>query len=211
MTNPEAIVEFLQSNPDFLLEHPELIPIQSGNVVNFQQIMVNKLRTDKERSESRQRVIVDNARSNMTIQARVHAAVLRAIEARTWEELVDILASDVALMLQVDVITLVFEHTNDPNIIYPPTIQVVPNGTITSMLGSNDSLLQSNVVGDPKLFGPSARLVKSQAFLRLAVAPHVPEALIAFGSRDPLLFNDSQGTEIVSFLADAVERLIRRF
>ncbi len=209
---PEHVLNFLQANPDFLLDHPEILPLQEGNVVNFQQAMVHKYRADAARSESRQRMMVDNARTNMTVQARVHAAVLRVVEARNFEELAEIVGGEIALMLQVDVVNLVFEQAAVANQThFPAGMSLLPPGTINQMLGNQDSFLQANTSGDPRLFGPAARLVKSQALMRLNVAQHVPDGLIVFGSRDPLLFADSQGTELVGFLADVIERLIRRF
>lgn len=209
---PEKVLSFLQANPDFLLDHPEVLPLQEGNVVNFQQAMVHKYRADKEHSENRQRMMVDNARTNMTVQARVHAAVLRVIEARNFEELLGIVNSEVALMMQVDVVNLVFEQPAAANLNpFPPSMPLVPQGVLDTLLQDQDSLLQANIEGDPRLFGPAARLVKSQAIMRLNVAQHVPEGVIVFGSRDPLLFADSQGTELAAFLADAVERILRHF
>lgn len=210
MTTPETVLAFLQSNPDFLTKHPELLPMQQGNVVNFQQVMVQKLRTDKERSENRQRTMVENARANMTVQARMHAAVLRVIESETWEELVDTLSNDVALMLQVDVINIAFEQSPNTMLNLPEPLQQLEVGTIARVMGEQNSLLQANIKGSPYLFGPAARLVKSQALLRLNISQDFPDGLIAFGSRDPLLFADSQGTELVGFLVDVVERIIRR-
>lgn len=209
---PESVLSFLHENPDFLLDHPEILPLQEGNVVNFQQAMVHKFRADKERSESRQRMMVDNARTNMTVQARVHAAVLRVVEARSFEELNEIVGSEIALMLQVDVVNLVFEQAAVANQVhFPAGMVLLPAGAINAMLGDQDSFLQANIDGDPRLFGPAARLVKSQALMRLNVAQRVPDGLIVFGSRDPLLFADSQGTELVGFLADVIERMLRHF
>jgi len=39
--------------------------------------------------------------------------------------------------------------------------------------------------------------------------PEVPLGMLALGSRDPLLFQELQGTELVNFLARAVERSLR--
>ncbi len=211
-TTPETIISFLRENPEFLTQHPELLPLQSGNVVNFQQAMVHKLRSDKERSEDRQRMMIDNARANMTIQARVQAAVLRTIEAKNFEDLLEIISNEVSLMLQVDVVSVTFEQPAVANSVnFPPTIALLKPGTLDALLGANEALVQANIDGDPRVFGPAARLVKSQALIRLQVAKDLPQGLLAFGSRDPLLFADGQGTELAGFLASVVERVVRRF
>jgi uncharacterized protein YigA (DUF484 family) len=210
MTTAENVLHFLKENPSFLSQHPELLPLQAGNVVNFQSLMVQKLRSDKDRSENRQRMMIDNARTNMTIQSRIHAAALRTIEARDFDELVEIIGSEVSLMLQVDVTTLIFEET-PLTLQLPNTVSILPRTFLDQVMGSQESLLQSNINGDKSFFGPASRLVKSQAILRLDLGRDGPQALIAFGSRDPLLFTDTQGTELIGFFVSVVERMIYRF
>ena len=208
----DIVLNFLRDNPDFLTQHPELLPLQAGNVVNFHQAMAHKLRSDKERSEDRQRMMIDNARANMTIQARIQAAVLRVIEARSFEDLLEIIGNEVSLMLQVDVVALVFEQAAVANnTAFPSNLTLLKPGTLDALLGANETLVEANKDGDARIFGPSARLVKSLALIRMHIAEGFPDGVLAFGSRDPLLFADSQGTELVGFLADVVERVVRMF
>lgn len=215
----ESVLDFLYRHPDFLLQHPELLAslststgYEGKNVVDFQQLIVQRLRQEKQRAEDRQRLLVASARSNLTVQARIHAATIRLVEARNLENLIDIINNELALMLEVDVIALLIEseigHQNDV-----PTygIRTVSPQFIDNHLGADrDSFLEANIIGDPRLYGPAARLVKSQALMRLNIAHNVPDGLLAFGSRDPLLFSDGQGTELVGFLTDVIERLLRR-
>lgn len=211
MTTPDTVLDFLRNNPDFLLAHPELLPepaAQVGNVVNFQQAMVTKLRADKQRADDRTRNMVDNARHNMTLLSRIHAAVIRLTEAADKDELVDIISSELPLMLGVDVAVLVVENgPDDP----ASVVRSVDPGMIDAFLEGQDSILNTNIAGHARLYGPAARLVKSQVLLRLTMPGETPDALLAFGSRDPLLFQDGQGTELIGFLADVVERLLRRW
>jgi uncharacterized protein YigA (DUF484 family) len=214
----DDIIAFLNSHPDFLTRNPDLLDVlalparSSGeNVVDFHQLMVNKLRGDKQRAEDRQRSMIDNARTNLTVQARVHAAILRLVEANNLDDLVEIVGGELALMLDVDIITLGLESTINLDIANNNGIHPLPPGLIAHYLGEKDAILQANIDGDPALFGPAARLVKSQAMLRLNIAEGIPDGLLAFGSRDPLLFSDAQGTELIGFLGDVIERLLRRF
>lgn len=217
--NPQDVLEFLRRNPGFLQDHPELISTlpddvrsAGNNIVDFQQLMVQKLRQDKQRAEDRQRLLVDNVRSNMTVQARMHAGILRMLESRDLDELMEIIGNEVSLMLEVDAITISLESmsANDKNAMFNG-IRIVEPHFVDNHLGSDrDSVLQANVTGDPRLFGSAARLIKSHALIRLNIAPNMPDALIAFGSRDPLLFANGQGTELVAFLSAVIERLLRQ-
>jgi uncharacterized protein YigA (DUF484 family) len=216
-TTAEDILEFLRQNPGFLSQYPDIMAAAKEaageNVVSLQHVIVQKLRNEKQRAEDRQRLLIDSARSNMTVQARVHAAIIRLVEARNLEELVDIINNELALMLEVDVISLLIETEVNMDARHIPShgIRTVDPFFINDHIGAErDSMLQANVAGDPRLFGPAARLVKSQALMRLNIAENVPDGLLAFGSRDPLLFTEGQGTELVAFLTDVVERLLRR-
>jgi uncharacterized protein YigA (DUF484 family) len=53
--------------------------------------------------------------------------------------------------------------------------------------------------------------VQSQALLRVDISMDTPPAILAFGSRDPHMFTDGQGTELISFLAGVVERNFRHW
>ncbi|MBX6369123.1 MAG: DUF484 family protein, partial [Rhodospirillales bacterium] len=58
---------------------------------------------------------------------------------------------------------------------------------------------------DPGLFGSGAGLVRSAAFLRINVAEHAPMGLLCIGTRKPEKFHPGQGTELLGFLARALE------
>ena len=85
----------------------------------------------------------------------------------------------------------------------------MPAGTIQNWMQGKPSLLQSDIGGIEAIYGGGANLVRSQALVRVDISLDTPPAIIAFGSRDPELFQDGQGTEQVSFLARVVERLFR--
>ncbi len=65
------------------------------------------------------------------------------------------------------------------------------------------------MAGDPAIYGPGAGLIQSEALLRLMISSRTPAGLVAFGSRDPDLFHDGQGTELIAFLGSVIERLLR--
>jgi uncharacterized protein YigA (DUF484 family) len=70
-------------------------------------------------------------------------------------------------------------------------------------------LLQSDIGGLEAIYGGGANLVQSQALLRVDISMDTPPAILAFGSRDPKMFQPGQGTEMVSFMARVVERAFR--
>jgi uncharacterized protein YigA (DUF484 family) len=216
----EDVLLFLKDHPKFLKENPEaydyLVPptkSEAGkNVRDFQSAMIERLKNDKERVMGTARTLVENARNNMNNQQRIQNVVLRLLEARTFDEFIEIITSDMATMLDTDICVLVVE-TNGHDIPHVLTsgIRVVPEGTIDKWMGGQDALLQSDISGIEAIYGGAYTLVQSQALLRVDISMNTPPAVLAFGSRDPHMFEDGHGTEQVSFLARVVERAFRQW
>jgi uncharacterized protein len=214
----DDVLAFLKDNPKFLVQYPQAMaylapPTNSAdgkNIRDFQSFMIQRLKEDKERVLDTTRTIVENARSNMNNQQRIQSVVLRVLEAASFEEFIQIITMDMATMLDTDIAVLVVESNGrDIPHVLTSGIRVVPPGTIDKWMGGKNSLLQSNISGIEAIYGGAFSLVQSQALLRVDISMNTPPAILAFGSRDPMMFHDGQGTDQVSFLARVVERVFR--
>lgn len=212
------VVAFLKANPKFLQQNPGavdyLIPPKSTDrkVKDFMSFMVERLKQDKEKVVSTARELIDNARSNMNNQQRIQNVVLRLLEARTFEEFIHIITMDMSAMLDTDISVLVVESDGNtiPHV-HTTGIRMVPPGTIDKWMAGKNYLLQSNIAGIEVIYGGAYTLVQSQALLRVDISQGTPPAVLAFGSRDPMMFEDGQGTDQISFLARVVELEFRRW
>ncbi len=213
----DDVVTWLRDNPDFLNRHPEACDLlhpprahTDKGVVDFQQFMVRRLREDRDGIIEEAREIVETSRSNMSNQARTHRAVLMLLEARSFEDFIHTITMDCASLLDVDIISLVVEADGDtiPHISMNG-VRVLGTGAIDLLTQGQQIALEAATNGLDELYGGGAGLVKSQALVRLNIAAGAPTALLAFGSRDPALFAPGQGTELLSFLAQVVERGFR--
>ncbi len=218
-TTAAEVLEFLKKNPKFLQSNPQameylLPPKTNGDkkVKDFQSFMIERLKQDKEKVVNTARTLIDNARSNMNNQQRIQNVILRVLEAASFEEFIQIITMDMATMLDTDISVLVVESTGDdiPHI-HATGIRVVPPGTITKWMGDKSSLLQSNIAGIEVIYGGAYTLVQSQALLRVDISMNTPPAVLAFGSRDPNMFDDGQATDQIAFLARVVERAFRNW
>jgi len=218
---PDAaqVAAFLRANPDFLQRYPELLDLQmpsgrhSGRsgVVDLQQFMVERLRSDVARLRANQEEIVTNSRDNLHTQERVHRAALALLEANSFEQFIETITGDLVDIVDVDVVSLCIEAQ-----MLPPGkpraggIEILPKGTVDALFGPNGhALLRDDVIGDPTIFGAAAGLVRSDALLRLNVGGDVPAGLLGFGTRHPGYFHAGQGTELMAFLGRIVEFGIR--
>ncbi len=213
----DDVLAFLRNNPKFLQNNPEacdyLSPPKNGGdkkVADFQSFMIQRLKDDKEKVIESTQEIVENARSNMNNQQRIHKVVLRLLEARNFEEFIHFITTDLSALLDTDISVLVVESTGQdiPNI-HTSGIRVLPEGTIDEWMGDKNVLLQSDISGIEAIYGGGATLVRSQALLRVDISLDTPPAILAFGSRDPFMFEDGQAVDLVSFLAGVTERCFR--
>ena len=213
------VIDFLQRHPDFLNRHPEAFENQSAperklgaGLVDFQSTMIQWLRADVAVHSDRQRELIDTSRANLTIQVRVHECVLSLLEARSFEKVIETVATDLTVLLDLDVVALGIE-SDDETWSAEEALQglrVVPHGTVDAIFGeAGDLILGSGIEGQAEAFGEAADLVRSAALVRLEISPTSAPAFIAFGSRDPEKFHPGQATELIGFLATVLESVIR--
>jgi uncharacterized protein YigA (DUF484 family) len=213
----DEVAAYLRKHPDFLNERPELIatltpPTQhrGEGVVDMQHFMLQRLRGEVKLLKSQQRALLATSRSNMASQSRVHAAVLAIVAAKSFEQLIQVVTTDLAIMLDVDVVTIGVESAAASQPRLPMHgVQILRRGTVEHLLGDERmTLLCDEAPGDPALFGAAAGLVRSQALLRVHVSDHAPVGLLCIGTRRADRFHPGQSTELLSFLARSLELTI---
>lgn len=211
------VVAFLVAHPDFLQKNPEVLTAlktpsrDDGNVVDLQSFMIERLGGEVSRLRETQKDLLKTARNNLNTQARIHEAVLAMMTAASFEHLIEALTTDVAARLDLDVIRICVEASEDaPDACGTPGVRVLTEGRIDSLMGPDlQILLRPDVEPDPEIFGSAAALVQSDALVRLHVSSATPPGLLAFGSRRPDHFDHGQATELLTFLARTAEAQIR--
>ena len=215
------VVGYLKSHPDFLVRHPELAEVLAppgrdqgdggDGIVDLQRYMVERLRGEvAAMAESRDK-LVTVGRTNLAAQARVHQAVLALLEARSFEHLIETATTDLAVMLDLDAVAVGVEQATEdmPPVRLGGIFQLEP-GTVDAEIGPGRAImLREDIDGDPAVFGAAAGLIRSEALIRLEISRKTPPALLALGSRKAEQFHPGQGTELMSFLAQALALSIR--
>ena len=137
----------------------------------MQQFMLQHQRAEIARLKSQHRALVGTSRANLASQARVHAAVLALLAASSFEQLIQIVTTDLAVLLDADVVTIAVEFGRSGRASAHQGVQILDPGTVDAVLGvDRDVVLGSDTEGDPTLFGDGAGLVRSAALLRLSVS-----------------------------------------
>jgi uncharacterized protein YigA (DUF484 family) len=175
--------------------------------------MVDKLRRDVARMRADQDDLLANSPDKHSTQDRINKAVLSLLGAHSFEHLIEVITTDLALLLEVDVVMLCIEATEGaPARPRTDGLQILAPGAVDRLIADGRTvLLRDEVQGDREIFGAGAGLVRSDALLRLKVSRKAPPGLIAFGTRHPGYFNPGQGTELLTFLARILEHCIREW
>ena len=214
----EQVAAYLRQHPDFFDQNPELLDTiapageaRAEGVVDLRHFIVERLRDELAGMSALRDELVVTGRTNLSAQARVHKAILALLAARSFEHFVETLTTDLAVIVDLDVVTLgVEQNGEDVTRAQTPGVYSLDPGTVDCLVGVGQSIaLRETVEGDPMVFGPGAGLVASDALLRLSISSTTPPALLALGSRTPGQFHPGQGTELLGFLARVVENCIR--
>jgi len=203
------VIAYLRRHPDFLDRHPEALRLLraptreiGGDVFDFQHFQIERLRRDLARVNLEHRTLIAASRGNLASQGRVHKAALAILAAPSFEQLLQIVTTDLAVVLDVDIVTLGVESSTSPTRLMPHGIHLLKAGAVDALLGAERNvLLQSDMPGDAALFGGAAGLVRSQALLRVSIGRNAPVGLLCIGARRAGRFHPGLGTELLNFLA----------
>ncbi len=215
----DDVAAYLRTHPTFLQDNPELIDVlappsrSADTVVDMQHFMLQRLRAENQRLHDLYAGLVSTARDNQSAIGRTHDASLVIIGASSFESLIQAVTHELAIRLDVDVVTICVEaeETNVPRA-YAAGVRALPDGMIDRLIGtSRDVALAADVQGDPRVFGAAAGLVRSQALARMTISPTAPRGLLALGSRNPETFGPGQGTELLAYLVRVLEITMRQW
>ena len=207
------VMGYLRHHPEFLDEHPEALRLLrppsrevSEGVVDFQQFLHERQRRELNRVNLEYRNLIAVSRGNLASQNRVHKAALTILAAPSFGQLLQIVTTDLAVLLDVDAVTIAVENvagiTPRLNV---QGIHLLEAGTVEGRLGPDKAVLyDADVVGDPALFGSAAGLVRSQALIRVRFGRETPTGLLCIGTRKPGRFHPGLGTELLGFLGRIV-------
>ena len=213
-----SVIAFLRNRPDFFANHPEALqgltlPQRdlSVGVVDFQTALIENLRVEINNLKNEREQLLETARVNQQSLSRIHECILAVLSAKSFEQLIQSVTTDFAVMLDLDMVMLCIEADDEgPRLLKTPGLVILPIGTVKQYFKDDQRmLLRSHVEGDPVIFGGGAPLICSDALVRLDISKVSPPVLIAFGSRDADHFNNSQSTELVRFLTQVLEHVIR--
>lgn len=214
--NVEDVKNFLRNNPSFLNDNPELLMVLTSpdrttddGVVDFQNMMIERLKRNLEDIRNSQGHLIDTSRNNLTTQVQVHEAVLALLDTDSIQHIGHIVTQDWPDMLHIDVIRICFEEGLKKKIPSLKEVAPISKGHVDKYLGKDDIIqLRGGVDVSEEIFGPAKSLVKAEALVRIPATDHNPPGILAFGSRDADMFYPGQGTELLRFLGKSFHKCL---
>lgn len=215
----EEVLDYLRAHPDFLGQHPELLAklvaperALGEGVADFQSALIERLRGQMDEQKALSRALIDTSRQNLSSTAQIHECVLRLLGATSFEQVIQIVTTDFAMLLDVDVVVLALEgRDSDGLALNAKGVQLLSAGAVANLFGGGAQgvRLRSGISGDPEIYGGAAPLVQSDALVRLDISEATPAAMIAFASRHPDRYHPGQASELLAFLGQVLERVVR--
>lgn len=218
--------EKIIANPDFLLEDADVMRALVGakadqnaaNIVDLRSVAMERLEARFDRLEDTHRNVIAAAYDNLAGTNQIHRAILRMLDANTFERFLTDLSGEVADILRVDAVRLVLEsNLQDTQTTAGDAIAIMPQGYVDGYitLGRNMparqiTLREFHKVGG-SLYGPRAEYIKSEACMKVDLGPDRLPAMLVMGSEDPQQFTPQQGTDLLTFFVGVFERVVRRW
>ena len=225
----DLLKESILEHPQRVLEDPEMMRALieanertlGSNIVDLRGIAMARLEARLERLEDTHRSVIAAAYENLSGTNQIHRAILRLLEPADLMSFIVDLNGEVAEILKVDQVRLILEgDAAEAGAGLAPIADVLsvrePGFVDHYITQGRDAparkvtLRQMNE-GDRGLYGSEGVWVRSEACLKLQFGPGAAPGLLCLGAEDPHLFAASQGTDLLTFFAGAVERAMRRW
>jgi uncharacterized protein len=219
----QQVSSYLQSNPDFFMEQPEVLELLQlsttpQGIISLAQRQTERLQNKNGQLLEQLHALIDNARQNNELQSRVHQLCLRLMDAENLDEMLSMLMSELKQEFSADEVALRLFYTGDSPSALPELAE-----NIVQLHADDDSLKifdgvlarQQPVCGrltkaqKALLFVEQAEEVNSVACLPLGHAPCA--GILAIASFDANRFHADMATDYLSFLGEVVMRLLRPY
>jgi uncharacterized protein YigA (DUF484 family) len=201
------------ASPDLILDDPEMMQALAAangaamgdNIIDIRGIAMSRLEARLDRLESTHRSVIAAAHDNLAGMAIIHRAILRLLEAETLDAFLRDLAGPVAEILRVQRAAILLEGGDRPEV--GEGLAIVPEGHVARLLTNGRAVSPRRVTLRQAESGSEAMLVLDLG----GGHGEPPVALLLLTAADAEQFAPNQATDLLAFLGDAVERVLRRW
>lgn len=220
MLDDSGVGQYLLDNPEFFSRNPDVLvqmqtpgEARADGVVDFQAVMVDRLRDEIQNLAACTQDVIETSRTNMTYLTRTHASVLALLSAQDAAHMARIITDDLPLLLDVEYVAFGFEQDIKAEAaLRLPGARMLPFSYVDAQVGEGgDVFLIRDLMDDGTLFGDDSAAVRSAAIARLRPSAHTAAGVLVLGSTTPGAFHPGQGTDLLNFLARVTEKLFMKW
>lgn len=218
----EAVRGYLEANPDFFEDHADLLgslrlPHTAGGAVSLVERQVSMLRQKDLKLERRLKDLLEVARANDALAAKIHRLTLHLFGAGSLAETLEVCETTLRTTFDADQSVLVlfgdpahFEDVGAGRFCRPmrrddPALQAFD----TFLAGNSPRCGQIRDAQRDCLFGPGTDEIGSCALVPLGT--NSDAGFLAIGSADADRFHPGMSIDFLARLGDLVAAALRRF
>ena len=211
----KALIE----NPHWILNDFEILDQliaseknkNNGNIVDLRDIFLKKTKSQLEDLSKLHTHTISAAYKNFLGASNLHRCIIKILEQKNLEKLIDILTSDIKKILQCSVLILLFSRRekvvlNNPyfiNIENEEIKNIIRSAKLTkkklTRLESNSKKFYAN-----KILNGSFPKICSEAMISLCTYSEDYNAILILGSSNKLFFSEKNKTDYLDILAKVI-------
>ena len=209
----------LIENPHWILNDLEILEQliaseknkNNGNIVDLRDIFLKKTKSQLEDLSKLHTQTISAAYENFLGASNLHRCIIKILEQKNLEKLIDILTSDIKKILQCSVLILLFSRRekvvlNNPyfiNIKNEEIKKIIRSAKLTkkklTRLESNSKKFYAN-----KILNGSFPKICSEAMISLCTYSEDYNAILILGSSNKLFFSEKNKTDYLDILAKVI-------
>ncbi len=215
----EEIVRFLRSHPDFLCEHPELVekmhvPHRCGAAVSLVEHQVSVLRDHNHRLRREFQSLIERARENEALYARLHSLTLALLACETAAEVFDKVSAGLMEDFGADfvVIQLFVPPPAKPGMNLPQFVGADGAGAaLFKAISDSGDTVCGHLRPEQWDYLFSAQWEESGSAALQPLGDDTMPGLLAIGSRDPEHFHPAMGNAFLQQLGGVLTAVLARW
>ena len=182
-----------------------------GRVIQFEERAVATLRAKLGAAESARADLLAFARGHSGAVATIHHAVIAALQADSFDELVAIVTCDWPTLLGLDAVALALVVNGQGFRVDQHGVEHVEPTLIERALGAIDEVALRNVGRGHPLFGQTAVTIRAEALVGLQADAPYPHGLLLLGQSGDHPMPSDEGALLLQFLGASLGAMLRRW
>ena len=182
-----------------------------GRVISFEERAVARLRDRLGEAETARADLLAFARGHSGAVSSIHSAMLQAMEADSFDELLTVVTCDWPTTLGLDSVVLALVVGNQAFRADRCGVQLIARPIVNRAMQSLGAVELRNVTRGHPLFGPAADEVRSEALIRIDSPAPLPYGLLALGQHGAQSLETPHGADLLLFLGQSLAAMIRRW